>query len=148
MVFAIVIFTIVRFVLDWEHIERSTMLRRKQNDTLLKSIGCASVHMSLHDQWGFGPGLLRRVLFDQAFVDASDENRRDSRWQATPFTSVANKLYMPTVLPTDDVQLDELGVVPLLAQIYRLCQEHAPDLEENFERVRRMSLSDQLVLKK
>ena len=120
------------------------MLRRKQNDNLLKSIACASVHMSLHHQWGFGPGLLRRVLFDQAFVDASDENRRDSEWRETVFTTVTHKLHTPTVVPTDDVELDALGVVPLLAQIYRLCQEHAPDLEENFDRVRRMSLSDQL----
>ena len=97
---------------------------------------------------GFGPGLLRRVLFDQAFVDASDENRRDSEWPATLFTCVAHELYTPTVVATDDVELHELGVVPLLAQIYRLCQEHAPDLEENFERVRRMSLTDQLASKK
>ena len=58
------------------------------------------------------------------------------------------KLHTPTVVPTADGDLDALGDVPLLAQIYRLCQEHAPDMEENFDIVRRMSVSDQEALKR
>ena len=36
-------------------------------------------------------------------------------WRKTVFDIVTNKLHAPTVVPTDDVELDALGVVPLLA---------------------------------
>ena len=64
------------------------------------------------------------------------------------FTSFTTALCMPTQTPSGEVQVAQVGEMPVLARIYRLCQEYAPYLEDNFQSVVESTLTEHEALLK